>query len=698
MARTKQTCRKSTGGKAPRKQLASRSTRAVRSFLLGQQATGVSSSKPSDRKIFINCENTFGSFAFRRPATREVFHPSVSVARISPPSLSQEIPPPTELLMRLDFLSCLDGNSDNIQRSRPPLDAVFVVDISGSMSMAFKDDKDRRSKFEVATNCMESIFQKFTDQDRIAVVTFNTETTELCPINFATSANKSKTIHAVKGVRVGGGTDLAKGLEGGFAALSTGSPDSSGIERMQRVFFLTDMESSPADEAAVIAMSRVEAMKGTHMSAAGDAIIELSSDNVLGKRKATKKFAPAPPPKEGKMEGLSRQKLDSRSSPAYVTVVGIGVDLSVSTVEKISSIPGAKYMSVINSEELYSTVAEDFNFDVTPIAFDITVTMPGGITINKVSGSAELNSLVAGSSKAKISAEFPVPLDESGSCNGGLYLFHLNEESSMLIGEKKCISVSWYDRNFNFQSCEVPIIIPPVLNASEPRTPLADPGLCKARALEEYVSVLTNYAVNGDANPTIIGVAAAPPRETLLLLQELAKDGFSTFTSLSQLPVETPRCIESHFRNLLDFSKLRLFLISELARVDDVSLGSNNQNILDTVVQIENLEKEEITSILQSYIPTPSIGSIPRGMVCPIGLVLMVDPVIAADGHSYDRHNITEWLKSNTSSPITNLELSSNVLIPNHSLKAAIQDYNAKQESLSEIAEEASDEDEDIDC
>ena len=693
MARTKQTARKSTGGKAPRQQLASRSTRDVRRFFLGQQAAG-SSSKPSDRKIFINCENTFGSFAFKRPATREVFHPAISVARIAPLNLSRDdsTPPPSDLLMRLDFLSCLDGNSENIQRSRPPLDAVFVVDISGSMNTCFKDDKDRRSKFEVATNCMENIFGKFTDQDKIAVVTFNTSTTQLCPLEFATAEKKIEIIRAVKAVHVGGGTDLARGLHGGFAALSalSGSEDSG---RMQRVFFLTDMESSETDENAVIAMCKTEALRGTHAEK-NDVVVELSSNTILGKRTATKKFSLPPPPKEGKFDDLSRQQLISRSSPAYVTVVGIGVDLSISTVEKISSIPGAKYMSVISSDELYSTVAEDFNFDVTPIAFDITITMPGGITIKKVSGSAELNSLAAGSSRAKISAEFPIPLDENGLCNGGLYLFHLTEESSIMVGETKFITVSWYDRHFSFQTCEVPFTVPPLLGPSELRTPFVDSGLCKARALEEYVSTLTRYAVDDEAS-SAAGIGTAPPSEILVSLRELATNGFVTFTSMSQLPVGTPSPIQAHCKNLLNFSKLRVYLVDELSRVDDNSLVSNNQNILDTIVQIETLEKEEVLNILQSYIPMPSIGSIPRGMVCPIGLGIMIDPVIAADGHSYDRHNIMEWLKSNNTSPTTNLTLSSSVLIPNHSLKAAIQDYTAKQERLSQIKEDDNEDEDD---
>jgi len=56
-------------------------------------------------------------------------------------------------------------------------------------------------------------------------------------------------------------------------------------------------------------------------------------------------------------------------------------------------------------------------------------------------------------------------------------------------------------------------------------------------------------------------------------------------------------------------------------------------------------------------------------LVCPISLQLMVDPVIAADGHTYERANIEKWLSLKSTSPMTNLPLNPKVLIPNLALK-----------------------------
>uniref|UniRef100_A0A3Q3K056 WD repeat, SAM and U-box domain-containing protein 1 n=1 Tax=Monopterus albus TaxID=43700 RepID=A0A3Q3K056_MONAL len=52
---------------------------------------------------------------------------------------------------------------------------------------------------------------------------------------------------------------------------------------------------------------------------------------------------------------------------------------------------------------------------------------------------------------------------------------------------------------------------------------------------------------------------------------------------------------------------------------------------------------------------------------------LMKEPVIAADGYSYEREAIESWINTkNRSSPMTNLPLLTTLLTPNHTLKMAI--------------------------
>eukprot|EP00397_Hematodinium_sp_SG-2012_P034379 GEMP01036873.1.p1 GENE.GEMP01036873.1~~GEMP01036873.1.p1 ORF type:complete len:332 (+),score=76.91 GEMP01036873.1:247-1242(+) len=66
-----------------------------------------------------------------------------------------------------------------------------------------------------------------------------------------------------------------------------------------------------------------------------------------------------------------------------------------------------------------------------------------------------------------------------------------------------------------------------------------------------------------------------------------------------------------------------------------------------------------------------------ESFLCPIGQMLMRDPVITVDGHSYERRQIEAWFGSQDkpTSPITSEALPSKTLIPNHALRSAINKY-----------------------
>lgn len=53
---------------------------------------------------------------------------------------------------------------------------------------------------------------------------------------------------------------------------------------------------------------------------------------------------------------------------------------------------------------------------------------------------------------------------------------------------------------------------------------------------------------------------------------------------------------------------------------------------------------------------------------------VFVDPVIAADGFTYERSAIEDWLSRKMTSPMTNEKLAHSMLIPNISFRGFIQD------------------------
>jgi len=52
----------------------------------------------------------------------------------------------------------------------------------------------------------------------------------------------------------------------------------------------------------------------------------------------------------------------------------------------------------------------------------------------------------------------------------------------------------------------------------------------------------------------------------------------------------------------------------------------------------------------------------------------MVEPTIAADGHTYERTAIVQWLLKSNRSPITGEEIDSSILLPNHLARSQIQE------------------------
>ncbi|XP_048531037.1 U-box domain-containing protein 33-like [Triticum urartu] len=70
------------------------------------------------------------------------------------------------------------------------------------------------------------------------------------------------------------------------------------------------------------------------------------------------------------------------------------------------------------------------------------------------------------------------------------------------------------------------------------------------------------------------------------------------------------------------------------------------------------------------------LGGVPPYFICPILQDVMREPLIAADGFTYEAEAIREWIDSgHHTSPMTNLELLHRDLLPNHALRSAIQEW-----------------------
>ncbi|CAI5466866.1 unnamed protein product [Closterium sp. Yama58-4] len=73
-----------------------------------------------------------------------------------------------------------------------------------------------------------------------------------------------------------------------------------------------------------------------------------------------------------------------------------------------------------------------------------------------------------------------------------------------------------------------------------------------------------------------------------------------------------------------------------------------------------------------------SLGDAPSSLFCPITQEMMVNPVLAADGHTYEKEAIESWLESSDRSPMTNEKLPSKDLVPNHAVRTMINDWRER--------------------
>lgn len=116
---------------------------------------------------------------------------------------------------------------DCTSRNRQPLDVVCILDNSGSMA---------GQKILFLKRAMQFVLSVLGDQDRLAIVTFNSRATALHGLKRLNDRNKRISSAAIESIRAGGGTDIYAGLHVGWSFLENRHTSSAA----SCVFLLTD--------------------------------------------------------------------------------------------------------------------------------------------------------------------------------------------------------------------------------------------------------------------------------------------------------------------------------------------------------------------------------------------------------------------------------------------------------------------------
>ena len=444
MARTRQTARKSTGGKAPRKHVASKGAKksAASSFVY-QQADdsdeeyvpvvdlhqvgskrartslgetnkdeeppvkivnyGPKSTIPKISEIFydVSYDTTFYSHTFESANYGNIpsnasdeFLPKFSLFK----SKKNEFQDSDEnFWLGLHFTSKYDGKGLT-QTSRPPLNLVLALDISGSMGSSLSGAK---SKLSVTKEAILAVTKQLRDDDYFSFLIFNTSATiiiELTKWSEIDEIQLSKTINRLK---PNGGTSLRNGLETAANILRKAPECNDNSGRTSRILFMTDMEAVESNDEPIFITD-------------------------------VKKYS---------------------SEAIYTTIIGVGMDLTRNTVVETSRTPGCNYCNVYAEEQFRTLMNEEFVFFVTPIAFNIqfSVNNDSKWNLNQIYGSAEINK-VPFDGKIHFSSEFPNAKDENEKIRSGGYVFSLtptgtnaNETIQTSQLSDVTVTVSWED-------------------------------------------------------------------------------------------------------------------------------------------------------------------------------------------------------------------------------------------------------------
>jgi len=315
---------------------------------------------------------------------------------------------------------------------------VIALDVSGSMSGRFKDQDDSTrssSKLDVAKESLIALLGQLRDSDRFGLLVFNDKAESLSPLATWSTVDRKALIDKIRKLEAGGGTSLA-------TALDSASAIYKGIELppsfSKRIFFLTDLEDSG------------------------------------------EKFVPA--------------VRDNAKQSLWMSIVGIGVDLSSDIVRDVSWIPGCNYSNVMSEKGFQDILNTEFSHSVTPIGYNIELSLESkDLQISSGFGTPEVNRMKPGD-KAVFMTMFPTVMNSAGEFRGAVTLFKLGftDSKQKSLSEKCVFLTTQHDDIKGIRQTNVQTITLADADASTEEY-FQDTGIRKAILLVHYTDFCKEY-------------------------------------------------------------------------------------------------------------------------------------------------------------------------------------------------------------
>ncbi|EKX48382.1 hypothetical protein GUITHDRAFT_136887 [Guillardia theta CCMP2712] len=214
-------------------------------------------------------------------------------------------------------------------------------------------------------------------------------------------------------------------------------------------------------------------------------------------------------------------------------------------------------------------------------------------------------------------------------------------------------------------------------NREEPQSHELDIDLVK-RSLENQMKQFASVASVDGAESESFFETIRMLEVQLSELQSVANDKIERLET--QVDSLTSSNLQERIEELLavnasmELQQEKLMAENALHR-DDVKRNSD----LSPLQILDMLLESDMVNISLKQIEL--MQNVPDGFRCPITQEVMRDPhIVAETGLSYEKSAIVQWLQDHNTDPLTNLRLKSKQIIPNHGLRATIEEFLTHQE------------------
>jgi Ca-activated chloride channel homolog len=243
------------------------------------------------------------------------------------PAISRDpISGESEFYISVGMNSKYDGAGFQKCGGRPQLNFVVLLDVSGSMGSNISDAQSatRYSKLQLAKDSLKTLISKLSPADSFALLTFDSAAKTVIPLTRVGTLDASEMAQTIDAIRSGGSTNLSAGLTAAYSSLTDIPLESPLKTNSDRVFVITDDQTNTGDTQA------------------------------------------------GSLVDIIRQAADRE---IYTTTIATGIDFQSDLVREMNGIKACCYLTARSNEDFRRTMDEDFDFLMTPVAFEACVTI-----------------------------------------------------------------------------------------------------------------------------------------------------------------------------------------------------------------------------------------------------------------------------------------------------------------------------------